>query len=61
MICALEPQNESKSIYYVVGFEHCNQFTTVNQQNAQCSSLDIYIMLRHRGFLHVLIHKGSSL
>jgi len=34
--------------------------TTINQQNAQCSSLDIYIILQHSEFLHVSIHKPSK-
>ena len=61
MICALQPHAESKSIDYVFRFVHSNQFRTLSQENAQCSSLDIYIMLQHWGFLHVLIYKGSSL
>jgi len=35
-------------------------FKTLNQQNSQCSSLDIYIMLCHSVLLHVSILKGSS-
>jgi hypothetical protein len=37
-----------------------NQFTTLDQQNAQYCSLDIYITLSHWKFLHVAIPKGSS-
>jgi len=33
--------------------------STPNQQNAQCSSLDIYIILQHSEFLHVSTHKAS--
>lgn len=36
-----------------------NYFTTVGQQNAQCSSWDIYIILQHWSFLHVSVHLGS--
>ena len=35
-------------------------FKTLNQQNAQCSSLDVYIILWHSVFLHVSVLKGSS-
>jgi hypothetical protein len=37
-----------------------HHFTPPNQQNAQYSSLDTYIIISHWIFLHVLIHKGRS-
>jgi hypothetical protein len=37
-----------------------NQFTTLSQQNAQCFSLDIYVILQHWVSLYVSIHMWSS-
>ena len=37
-----------------------NKFTTLNQQNAQTWSLDIYIITSHIMCLHVLVCKGPS-
>ena len=37
-----------------------HHFTTLNQQKAQYSSLDTYIIISHWIFPHVSIHKGSS-
>jgi hypothetical protein len=37
-----------------------NQFATLNQQNAQYCSLDIYSTILHWIFVHVSIQKGSS-
>jgi len=37
-----------------------HHFTTLNQQNAQYSSVDTYIIISHWIFLHVSIHSGSS-
>jgi len=34
------------------------KMTTLNQQKAQCSSLDIYIIMSHSVFLHVTVHNG---
>jgi len=36
-------------------------FATLNQQNSQYCSLDIYITVSHRIFLNLSTHKGSSL
>jgi hypothetical protein len=37
-----------------------NQPTTLNHQNTQYSSLDIYSIILHWVFLHVPVHKGSA-
>jgi len=37
-----------------------NQFATLNLQNAQNISLNIYITVSHWVFLHASIHRGSS-
>jgi hypothetical protein len=37
-----------------------HQFTTLNQQNTQTFSLDIYVIFLHRIFLYVSICKGPS-
>jgi len=37
-----------------------NKFTTLNQQNAQNCSLNIYITISHLTFLRFSIRKGPS-
>ena len=36
------------------------QLSTLNQQNAQCSSLDMYIIISHWLAMHISIHNGSK-
>ena len=48
----------AKGLLSVDGDVPSTSAKTLNQENAQCSSLDIYIVLSPRVFLHVLNPRG---
>jgi len=61
LLAVIQLMNKYNCYAWTIAQTHrTDHFTTLNQQNAQSSSLDTYIIISHWILLHVSIHKGSS-